>query len=215
MRLRALGHTAYTPTLTGLGERSHLVSPSTNLKTWLKDIAQVIEFEELEDVILVGHSFGGAVVSGLADLMPERLRHLVYFDAMVLQSGQGALDTAPPDLIERYRRQAAETSGGLTIPPNDPSYYGVTEPNLAAWLKTKLTPHPLQTYLDRLELDNPVGNGRPVTYITCTEPFNRSTASSREFASSKADWTYVEFPSNHNAMLSAPDALTKLLSEIG
>ena len=96
-------------------------------ETFLEDVAQVIRFEELQGVILVGHSFAGSIVSGLADRMPERLRHLVYLDAMILQSGQSQLDTAPAGLIETYEQRAKASSGGLTVMPNPPEHYGITD----------------------------------------------------------------------------------------
>jgi pimeloyl-ACP methyl ester carboxylesterase len=177
-RLRALGHIAYTPTLTGLGERSHLLAFGPTLETFIEDVAQVICYEDLTDVILVGHSFAGAVISGVANLMPERLRHLVYLDAMVLQCGQSAADTAPPDLIADYRRRAIDAGDGLSVPAGNPDYYGITDPEQAAWLQAKLTPMPFRTYFDKLELRHPLGNGVPATYIACTEPLRASTAHS-------------------------------------
>lgn len=213
-RLRGLGHEVYTPTLTGLGERSHLVSGDTNLETFITDVTQALSYEDLNDVVLVGHSFAGSVIAGVADRMPERLRHLVYFDAQILNSGQSAFDICPPDLPEYYRKRAEATSGGLTIPPNDPKYFGVTDPELTAWLLTKLTPHPLQTYRDKLALRHPLGNGLPVTYIVCTEPLNRGTTSSRELIE-PLGWARLDIAACHDAMLTAPDELSAMLASIG
>lgn len=212
-RLRQLGHTVYTPTLTGLGERSHLAAFQPTLQTFIEDVAQVIRYEELVDVILVGHSFAGSVVSALADTMPERLRHLVYLDAQLLQSGESAADRAPPVLIAAYQERAAQ-SGGLAIPPGDPEYFGITDLDLAEWLRTKLTPHPLQTYFDRLVLRHPLGNGLPATYIACSRPLFQTTASSRDLAR-QMGWSYREFPSGHDAMLLMPQELAAMLALIG
>jgi pimeloyl-ACP methyl ester carboxylesterase len=213
-RLRSLGHTVYTPTLTGLGERSHLVSIRPSVEMFIADVAQVLRFEDLESVILVGHSFAGSVVSGLADRMPERLQHLVYLDAMVLQSGQSALDTAPAAVIEGYRQRAMESSGGLTTTSNAPAYYGITDPEQAAWLMTKLTPHPFQTYFDKLILKHPLGNGLPATYIAVTNPYHAATASSRQLAKSMPGWTYLEIATAHSAMMLVPEELTGILAAI-
>jgi pimeloyl-ACP methyl ester carboxylesterase len=213
--LRALGHLVYTPTLTGLGERSHLLAAKPTVNTFIEDVMQVLRYEELDQVILVGHSFAGSVVSGVADRMGERLRHLVYLDAMVLGAGESPLDMAPPDLIERYRQRAMETSGGITVPPNDPSYYGITDPQQAEWLKSKLTPHPFQTYLDKLELKNPIGNGVPATYIACSKPFFATTVTSRDRVKSLPGWSYLEIPTAHNAMTLLPRELTEMLAAIG
>jgi pimeloyl-ACP methyl ester carboxylesterase len=155
--LGALGHMVYTPTLTGLGERSHLLTAGPTLDTFIEDVAQVLGFEDLEDVILVGHSFSGSVVSALADRMPGKLRHLVYLDAQLLLSGQSPASGAPPESIERYRRRAIATSHGDVVPPFDPENLGVTDPKMVTWVRSKLTAHPLQTYFDKLELKNEAG----------------------------------------------------------
>ena len=213
-RLRAQGHTVYTPTLTGLGERSHLINTCPTLDTFIQDVAQVFRFQELTDVILVGHSFAGSIVSGLADWMPQRLRHLVYLDAQILQSGQAPADTAPPDVIELYKQRAREW-GGTAIPPGPPEAFGITDPAMAAWVKTLLTPHPYRTYFDKLTLNHPVGNGIPATYIACTNPLFPNIASSRELAKNLPGWVYQEIPTAHDAMLLQPAALTQMLLEIG
>jgi len=213
--LRAAGHTVHTPTLTGLGERAHLMAVRPTLETFIEDVAQVFRFEDLEDVVLVGHSFAGPVISAVADRMRERLRHLVFLDAQLLQSGEAVADkAAPASLIETYRQRAREYDG-LSVPPGPPEYFGVTEPTLSAWLKGKLTPQPLQTYFDPLVLANPVGNGLPTTYIACSRPFHAATASARDLARSMAGWDYHELPAGHDAMLLAPEVLTGMLAEIG
>jgi pimeloyl-ACP methyl ester carboxylesterase len=214
-RLRARGHVVYTPTFTGLGERSHLIGFGPKVATWIEDVAQLVAFEDLSDVVLVGHSFGGSVVSGMADRMPERLRHLVYLDAMVLQSGQSALDTAGPAHIGRYRDRAFEKDGVQVVPPSAPEYYGVTDRELGRWLSTKLTPHPLNAFYEPLALHHPVGNGLPATYVACTQPYLASTATSRDYAKARADWTYVELATGHNAMMLVPHDLTSLLDDVG
>jgi pimeloyl-ACP methyl ester carboxylesterase len=210
-RLQALGHSVYTPTLTGLGERSHLMRCDPSLETFIDDVAHVLRFEELSDVILVGHSFAGAVISGIADRMPDRLRRLVYLDAMVLQSGESAAAVTSPEIIERYRQRAMASSGGVTVPPNDPEYYGIVEPAQAAWLRAKLTPHPFRTYFDKLVLTHRLGNGIPATYIACAKPMHTATVRSRELAKQQPGWTYLEMPTAHNAMMLMPRELTDIL----
>ena len=212
-RLRGLGHTVYTPTLTGLGERSHLMCCKPTLETFIEDVAQVIKYEELDDVILVGHSFGGSAVSGVADRMPEKLRHLVYLDAQVLQNGQSSATLNPPR-VEAYR-QRAQTGDGIGVPPpDDVSAYGITDPVMAQWVKKMLTPHPLQVYYDTINLRHPVGNGVRATYIACAKPLHEATAKAREFAKSVPGWNYVEIPTGHNAMMLMPAELTELLAGI-
>lgn len=212
--LRALGHSVSTPTLTGLGERSHLLSIRPTLEIFIEDVAQVLRYEDLDDVILVGHSFSGSVVSALADRMAERLRHLVYLDAQLLLSGQSPASRAPPASMGRYRRHAIETSDGPVIPAFDPQAFGIGDAEGVAWIKTKLTPHPLQTYFDNLALKHPLANGLPATYIACTDPRYPNVASSHELARRMEGWTYLELPTGHIAMLSMPDALVTLLAAI-
>lgn len=212
--LRALGHSVYTPTLTGLGERSHLLAARPTLETFIEDIAQVLKYEDLDDVILVGHSFSGSVVSALADRMAERLQHLVYLDAQLLLSGQSPASGAPSTSIEQYRRRTIETSHGPVIPPFDPQTFGISDPDEAARIKTKLTPHPFLTYFDNLALKNPLGNGVSTTYIACTNPRYANVVPSHELARQMEGWTYLELPTGHTAMLSMPGALVTLLAAI-
>lgn len=211
--LRKNGHRVFTPTLTGLGERSHLMSASIGWDTFITDITQVLKFEELSDVILVGHSFSGGTITGVADRMPEALSHLVYFDAMVLQNGQAPFDTAPKGLVEGYRVKA-ESSGGISLPPNPPHYFGITKPDQVAKLMRLLTPHPFNTYFDSLVLENPVGNGLPTTYVACTEPLIPATATSRDYAQARKDWQYVEIDEPHSAMITAPEKVAALLEGV-
>ena len=214
-RLRALGHRVYTPTLTGLGERGHLISLDPSLETHVEDIARMLRYEDLEDVVLVGHSFAGVVVSALADRMPERFRHLVYLDAQLLLSGESPASIAPPSTMERYRRTAYETEGVMVVPPPSPAAIGATDERMADWLKQKLTPQPFGTYTDSIELAHPLGNGLPATYVACTDPPFPNVARAHERAREIEGWTYVELPTGHNAMLLMPQEVTDLLAGVG
>lgn len=208
--LRERGHRVYTPTQTGLGERAHLISKSITLDTFITDIANVIRCEDLDDVVLVGHSFGGNAVSGVADRMPERMRRIVYLDATMLENGQTPFGLLPKDVVEA-RTQAAETSsGGLSIPPPPAAAFGVSEPAQAAWLEARLTPHPFSTFVSPLKLANKIGNGLPATYIMCVDPLYGPLQASRDWVKKNGMMT-VEIRTGHDAMVTAPDALTDLL----
>jgi pimeloyl-ACP methyl ester carboxylesterase len=211
--LRTLGHRVLTPTWTGLGERSHLLKFEPTLETFIEDVAQVIRYEDLENVILVGHSFAGSVVSALADRMPQQLRHLVYLDALVLRSGESPASRSP-GRIAAYRERAMASDNPLGIPPADPMHFGITDSQQVAWLQPKLTPHPLQTYYDPLNLQHPLGNGLPATYIACAKPYFASTALSREIAKKMSSWAYLEISTAHDAMVLMPRELTAMLSAI-
>jgi pimeloyl-ACP methyl ester carboxylesterase len=208
--LRARGHTVLTPTQTGLGERSHLLSPAIDLDTFVTDIANVLRFEDLKDVVLVGHSFGGNAISGVADRMPERLRQLVYLDAVILENGQTVFSQLPPDIVAARTKAAQESSGGLSLPPPPASTFGVSRPEEAQWVESRLTPHPLKTYASPLTLRNEVGNGVPTVYIVCTDPIYKPLQSTRDWVKGHS-WKTLEITAGHDAMVIAPDRLAEML----
>ncbi len=212
--LRRGGHRVTTPTQTGLGERRHLMSKHITLETFVLDLVNHIEAEDLSDVVLVGHSFGGMPITGAADRIPERLRHLVYFDARILQPGQTPLDVSIPRVREERLRTAQEYSGGLCLPPPPAVSFGVPEGEDADWVDRHLTPHPMGTFTSTLALNHPIGNGLPCTYIACTEPLSEQLASSRDWARARSDWGWREIATGHDAMVSAPGALAEMLVEI-
>jgi pimeloyl-ACP methyl ester carboxylesterase len=211
--LRAAGHRVYTPTHTGLGERSHLISKNITLDVVVQDLVNVFEWEELNDVILVGHSFGGIASTGAADRIPKRIRHIVYLDSLILQPGQSPFDAMPADVAEARRKLAQEFSGGVSMPVPDPKAFSITNPADAAWLKAKLTPHPLQTYETRLILKNPIGNGLPVTYVA-VKPDYGPTVAVRQYAKTRKDWNYVELQATHDAMVDQPQAVIDIISRL-
>lgn len=213
-RLGAAGHRVLAPTCTGVGERAHLLSPSVGLATFAEDMLGALEAEEIEDVILVGHSFGGAPVTAVADRVPERIRHLVYLDAVVLNDGQSALDHVPHELAAARTKAAEVTSGGLSLPAPLPSAFGVTEPADVAWLERRLTPHPFKTYTDKLRLAGPVGNGKPKTYVAFTDPAYPALAAVRDQIKGQEGWGWAELAAAHDAMVTAPDTLSELLLQI-
>jgi pimeloyl-ACP methyl ester carboxylesterase len=210
-RLAFAGHAIYTPTQTGLGERKHLMSAGITPDTFIEDITNVIEMEELSDVILVGHSFGGRSICGVADRMRERLRRLVFLDAALPESGKSAFDLTLPELRAERIQAAQEFSGGLSMPPPSAAAFGVGDPADAAWVERRLTPHPTATYRLPLVLKNPIGNGVPATYIRCVEPGYANTARSADFARSHPGWQYLEIRTGHDAMVTAPADLTEIL----
>jgi pimeloyl-ACP methyl ester carboxylesterase len=210
-RLAAAGHRVLTPTQTGLGERAHLLSAAITPDTFIGDIVSVIEMEELEDVVLVGHSFGGRSICGVADRMPERLHRLVFLDAALPESGKSAFDHTLPELRAARIKAAQESSGGLSIPPPNAAAFGITDAADAAWVERRLTPHPLATYSLPLTLRHPLGNGVPATYIRCIDPAYANTASSAEFAKAQPGWQYLEIATGHDAMITAPAELTRML----
>lgn len=215
-RLRAAGHHVTTPTQTGLGERRHLLSAQVTLETFVEDLVQHIEAEELSDVVLVGHSFGGNAVTGAADRLAPRLRHLVYLDAMVLADGETPWGAMPAEQAAERQQGVAARGGGLVAPPPPVSAFGVPEDHpLADWVRRRLTPHPAATYRTPLRLRHPPGNGVPRTYIACTDPWYAPLEWSRARVRAAAGWTWREIATGHDAMVTAPEALAAMLAEIG
>lgn len=210
--LRTQGHRVFTPTQTGLGERRHLLSRDVTLDVFVDDVANLMEAEELRDAILVGHSFGGSAISGVADRMPGAVRHLVYLDSLMIEPGQSPFGMLPPEVVAARRRQIAEQGNGVSIPPPPPSAFGVPEDHPgAAWVARRLTPHPAGTYESPLRLKNPVGNGRPRTYIACTAPVYGPLESSRQWVKRQGGWNWQEIATGHDAMVTAPVELARML----
>ncbi len=208
--LEAAGHRVLTCTQTGLAERSHLLSRSITLDTFVQDVVNLIRWEDLSNLILVGHSFGGNAISGAADQVPGAIRHLVYLDALVLQNGQSPFSVVPQEVADHRRKLAMDSSEGLSMPVPDASAFGVKDPADRDWLHAKLTPHPLSVYEDTLKLSAEPGNGLPATYIAVT-PHYQPTTSSRDYAKTRKDWNFVEMQAGHDAMVTSPEALAKIL----
>lgn len=210
-RICATGARVFTPTMTGLGERTHLLTREVGIETFFDDVCGVLVSEELTDVILVGHSFGGAVISGVADRMPDRIRQLVYLDAVIPQNGRSAISLLPPETQAIRLRTAQETSGGLTIPLPTETMFDLAPGPGRDWVARRITPHPLKAYTDPVHLNAPVGNGRPCAYIRCTNPVYPAVVPSYDAIKNQSGWTVIDIATGHDAMVSAPDALTDLL----
>lgn len=215
-RLRAARHEAYAPTLTGLGERVHLAHPDFDLETHIQDVLGVLEYEDLHDVVLVGHSYGAAVITGVADRLPERVAHLVYVDGVMVADGQAILDFVPAE--GRSTRQAlvvAEGDGWLLPPPADLASFGISAEEDAVWVRAKLVPRPFKTFTQPLRLASAAGFGGPKTFIACIDA---PAAGWRDAmivrARTERGWQYRELATGHDAMISAPDQLSSLLLEL-
>jgi pimeloyl-ACP methyl ester carboxylesterase len=213
--LRAKGHHVFTPTQTGLGERKHLLSREITLDTFVDDLTNLIEMEELQNIILVGHSFGGSPISGVADRMPDRIGHLVYLDAVVLEGGQSPFSVLPPEVVAGRRKLVAEQGLGIAIPAPPVTAFGIAEDHpQAAWVRRHLTPHPVGTYESALRLDHSVGNGRPRTYIHCTNPVYGPLEASRQWVRRQQGWSWQEIATAHDAMVTVPAELARMLLDV-
>jgi pimeloyl-ACP methyl ester carboxylesterase len=168
--LQAAGHEVWTPTLTGAGDRSHLLSRSVSLETHILDIVNVLRYEDLRDVVLVGHSYGGMVITGAADREPKRVSRLIYLDATVPKNGQnatGGLTEGTGDKLDAMASGGADDASWL-LPPLPLSANGVTDPADIAWIGDRRTPHPLPTLNEPIRLKNGEPTWLPRIYIRCS-----------------------------------------------
>ncbi|WP_322724069.1 alpha/beta hydrolase [Streptomyces phyllanthi] len=212
--LEANGHRTYAPSQTGLADRRHLLSRDIDMNTFVLDVVNLIESEDLRDVILVGHSFGGRTVSGVADRIPERIAHLVFLDGGLPFGGLSRLDGMPPSARAARMASADRFSGGLSIPPPPAETFGLSDPADIAWVNRHLTPQPLSVEASPLPLKNDIGNGLPCTYGQFTDPVFPGVEPSAAYARNRADWTFVELPGGHDGIVSAPGPVATLLQSL-
>ena len=206
------GIRVFTPTLTGVGERTHLAHPAVDLTLHIQDIAAVLEYEDLSDVVLVGHSYGGMVITGVADKVPERIGRLAYVDAFVPTHGMAAFDLMPPEAAKAMREGAANEGNGWRIPPSTPP--ADTSPEDIAWITPRRVPQPMRTFGQKLELKHKEPR-HPRSYIVCKRlgafdtfgPFARA-------AKDDPAWQYHELDASHSPNITAPDALIELLAPL-
>ncbi len=206
--MRAEGHDVYVVTLTGLGERSHLSHPGITLSTHIQDVVNVFEYEDITDAILVGHSYGGMVVTGVSGRVSGRIRTLVYLDAFLPANGQSLWDIAGDQGREFYI-DGQRATPGLVGPMNLAA--ALDDPGLAALRKKKLDLHPLLTLTEPVKLDGSEQAIGKRTYVLAT----RRPAFQRFYDQVKDDpaWTTRTIDTGHVVMMEDPEGLAKLLLE--
>ncbi len=210
--LRARRHVVSTPTCPGLGEQAHLLSRDISLSTFITSISAHIRYENLRDVILVGSGFGGVVISGVADRIPELLQRLVFIDAMVLDSGQSVFEAQPAGVTRQRREQAEREGKGLAIPVPPLSSYGELDPRTLAWLGERLTPQPLGTYEEQLVLRQALGNGLPRVYADCVASSFAPLVEVKQRLRRQSGWRWAELAAHHDPMISAPQLVADFLA---
>lgn len=210
-RLRAAGHEVHAPTLTGLGERSHLLSSSVGLSTHITDVVQVIDFEGLDEVILVGHSYGGVVCSGVASRRPERIARLVNLDGPVAVAGESGSSIHPRGAEIRARVTVVDGIEVLPVPTNE--RMGIDDDAQLAWVLSKETPQPFLAVTEPLALEQPIPTAMPKVYILCQRNPSRERAYLARVDAAEG-WTMLEIDSGHDAMVSAPDELSAMLCRL-
>ena len=210
--MRAAGHELFTPSYTGIGERSHLAHAGIDLGTHIDDILNVLRFEDLADVVLIGHSYGGMVATGVADLAPERIRQVIYLDAFAPKNGETAM-SLQPEAVRTRMMEAVRTQGdGWRVPPNPmpPD----TDAADVAWAMPKRVMQPVKTFQQPIALTGAVDK-LPRSYIYCTRSGPGDVF--RQFADrakSEAGWRYVEMDASHNPHITCPTALMAVLNQL-
>lgn len=210
--LRALGHDTHALTLTGLGERSHLASREVDADLHVQDVVNSLQWRELNEVVLVGHSYGGVVITGVAGQVPERLSALVYLDAMVPeQSGVSLFAQAAPERMARF--QAEIDAGATTLAP-DLFDAWTSDPVKKEWLKSMCTRHPIGCFQKGVTLTGREAEVARKHYIIASR--NRPSAFWPEYEKvrNRPNWTTAEIPTMHDAMVEAPAELAVMLDAI-
>lgn len=207
--LQQRGHDVFTPSLTGVADRHHLMSPQVDLETHIADVANLIRWEELSDVVLCGHSYGGCVISGVADRMADRIGALVYLDAFVLENGQSLHDTLPAEMRNAQIEGARQAGEAWKVPPIPAEAFHVNAED-CAWVNRQCTMQPLATFQQSLHLTGAIDGIANVTFILASgwtpSPFTAF------YQRAKArNWKTVDIPCGHDVMLDQPEALTAAL----
>jgi pimeloyl-ACP methyl ester carboxylesterase len=216
--LRARGHDVYPLTLTGLGERSHLARAEVDLDTHIADVVNLLEYEDLRRAVLVGHSYAGIVVTGVADQAGDRLSALVYLDSAPMQNGQSHIDFYPPDVAEGMRRQVREQGAGWRLPfpgverLGPPPMMEGLDAETSALLGARAVAQPFGSYIQPLRLHAKDG-GYQRAVIACNG-FREIAAAQPQMASFLTrEWRRYDLPTGHWPMLSAPEPLAELLDQ--
>jgi pimeloyl-ACP methyl ester carboxylesterase len=201
--LREAGHELYTPSYTGLGERGHLANPAIDLDTHIADVLGVLKFEDLNDVVLIGHSYGGMVATGVADRSEGRVAKLIYLDAFAPRDGQSLFDLVGPETELRMRQGAKETGAGWKVPANPmpPD----TPPDYVAWATPRRLAQPVKCFEQKLRLSSRAMPQR--SYIYCRRIAPQDVFAQFATRARAEGWGYAEMDASHNPHITAPLAL--------
>jgi pimeloyl-ACP methyl ester carboxylesterase len=209
-RLQADGHIVISVTLTGVGERAHLCGPTVGLHTHVSDIVGILRDRDLSDAVLVGHSYGGTVITAAAEQAPDRIRCLVYLDGSVPCDGESNNDVVGPRIAEQLR-SAAQSGGQGWMVPADPAVADGLPHATRAWVQQRLTPHPLRCFEEPVRLRSTAAGALPRAFVRTTQSALYDRLLERARASG---WCCREFTGGHYAMLTEPRALAAVLAEL-
>lgn len=211
--LRDAGHQVFTPTYTGQGERSHLLTPDVDLETHIMDVRNVIKYERLKDFVLVGHSYGGMVITGVADKEWQKIRKLVYLDAFLPKAGQSLNDLTPPDRAKAVLEIARTKGDGFKVPRPEGSISPLMAEADRMWVESLTGPQPLKTLTQPVSGDNNHLKVVDKVYVLCTlnktSPFHRFA----EWTRSQKDWKTFELPTHHHLLQSMPQETAEIIMQ--
>lgn len=209
--LKDRGHTVYAPTLTGLGDRSHLLTPDIGLETHVADITGLIERENLSDLILVGHSYGGFVVSCVADRLADRIHSLVYVDAFVPETGTCISDYSSKERLDNLNAMADRHGDGWRVPPPDASLW-VSDPKLIEWVNARTTDHPKRCFFDRIHLRGNLNDIALRIYVQAEQHTNPRFGEFYSRFSRDPGWRTFRLPTQHDVMLTMPEETAEIIA---
>jgi pimeloyl-ACP methyl ester carboxylesterase len=220
--LRAKGYEVYTPTLAGLGELVHLARPEIGLRTHIEDVVNVLEYGDLRDVILVGNSSGGMVITGVAERVPERIAQVIYLDAFVPGDGQSLLDLLPSERKHAFEEFAKSEGKGWLVPRFAPlpwehivrKLWGVNDDADVRWMLARLVPTPLGHFTEPVQLTHPASDKPVRTYVRCLQ-FKQPVFDQHAAMAQRAPhWRYREMATPHLPPITHPRELTELLVQL-
>lgn len=211
-RLRGLGHTVHTPSLTGAAERSHLLKPDVGLEMHITDVLNVFKWEQVQKAVLVGHSYSGFVITGVADRIPERIAALVYMDAFVPGDGQSTFDLTPAWRLNEIVELAEREGEGWYVPPHHAERW-VADPALRAEVERLATNQPLRSLKDKLQLQGGLDKILRRYYVLSSAFKPSPFWQFYEKYQSDPAWTVRTLPTMHDAMISMPHEVAEILLE--
>lgn len=215
--LEGAGHRVLAPTLTGHGATAELMTREVGVDTHIADIVGLILAEDLRDVVLVGHSYGGLIITAVADRIPERVARLVYVDALVPENGEAAVDVMPTVFQPLIDRATASNRDWLIPPPQESpaGLFGITDPDDIAWVRSTLSDQSVRSWTQPVHLENPAADTIPRTHIHCAE--HPRASERRPVALVQPNGTPADvrsIASGHDCMIIAPAELTRMLLDL-
>ena len=213
-RLRSFGHNVYTPSLSGMGDRSHLLSANISLQTHIEDIFNIVEFERLTNVVLVAHSYGGMVATGVADRIPDKIDALIYLNAALPQNGQAMLDLVSDKRKNTVIRLAEQEGAGVGIPSSLIMETGIEDDREHAEFMSRTCLHPLGPQLEPILLEGKFNKIRCKAYVLAGRSNSHQFRRYLEWAIAEPGWVGEEISSLHYPMVTMPDETTDLLMRL-